>query len=283
MIWVKLNLSYRNKTTSNNNVCSSVFLRSTHSTCVMRVLSKRPLMWLSVWCPNTLRRPSSSAPCTPSLWSPSSSVWPRYSRYSADGSVISTTNDSFYTQVKQPGENIWLYFCRFFSSDSLLAANREYHLWSFVSEPASPKYPPGVSASTVVFQMSVGLSNGLVWSWRPENIWLLGCELKDRCHLTSCCCWICLQKLDVNWGACGAGTSSQKVWIASDSSTRDSYTFHCVVTSGPFRPFAPSTQKQHSTRKTETPHLPPINLTRPRRLKLAETSPQRKFYSYKML
>lgn len=75
----------------------SCFCRSTPCTCVMPVLWRRPLTWLSAWCPNTLKRPSSSAPCTPSLWSPFFSVLLRYLRYSADGSVISTTSDS-YTQ-----------------------------------------------------------------------------------------------------------------------------------------------------------------------------------------
>lgn len=77
--------------------CFSFFSRSTHCTCVMPVLWKRPLMWLSAWCPNTLKRPSSSVPCTPSLWSPYFFVLPRYLRYYADDSVISTTSDS-YTQ-----------------------------------------------------------------------------------------------------------------------------------------------------------------------------------------
>lgn len=74
----------------------SLFLspRSTRCSCVTPVLWKRPLTWRGAWCQNTLRKPSSSVPCTPSPSSPFSSVSPRYSRYCADVSVTSTTSDT---------------------------------------------------------------------------------------------------------------------------------------------------------------------------------------------
>lgn len=160
--------------------CVSFFPRSTRSTCVMPVLWKRPLMWLSAWCPNTLKKPSSSVPCTPSPWSPYFSVLLRYSRYSADGLVTSTTNDpKKQTHKMTKGENIWHYFWLFVSYFWTLIKQEAHvrakpHLWSIVSQRnlrMCDSFIAGKSeifsrcfftltterSSLVVFQISVGL------------------------------------------------------------------------------------------------------------------------------
>lgn len=69
-------------------------LRFMPCTCVTPALWRRPLTWLNAWYQNTLRRPSSSAPCTPSPSSPYFCASLRYLRSSAGGSVISTTSDT---------------------------------------------------------------------------------------------------------------------------------------------------------------------------------------------